>query len=43
VTAEGSPSTAELRWWTSAANLCISFSETRGTCRYHQLEEDVLD
>jgi hypothetical protein len=43
VTAEGSPSTAELRWRTLASNLCISFSETRGTCRYHQLEEDVLD
>jgi hypothetical protein len=21
----------------------MSFSETRGTCRYHQLEENVLD
>jgi hypothetical protein len=39
--AERSPSTAVLRRWTSAANLRTSFSETQGTCRYHQLEENT--
>jgi hypothetical protein len=43
VTAEGSPSTAELRWRTLATDLCKSFSETQGRCRYYQLEEVVLD
>jgi hypothetical protein len=43
VTAEGSPSTAELRWRTLSIDLCKSFSETRGMCRYYQLEEVVLD
>jgi hypothetical protein len=43
VTAEGSPSTAELRWRTLATDLCKSFSETRGMCRCHQLDENMLD
>jgi hypothetical protein len=43
VTAEGSPSTAELWWRTLATDLCKSFSETRGKCGYYQLEEVVLD
>jgi hypothetical protein len=43
VTAEESPSTAELRWRTLATDLCKSFSETQGRCRYYQLEEVVLD
>jgi hypothetical protein len=43
VTAEGSPSTAELRWRTLATDLCKSFSKTRGRCGYCQLDEVVLD
>jgi hypothetical protein len=41
--AEGSPSTAVLRRWTSAASLRTSFSETRGTCTCNQLNENTLD
>jgi hypothetical protein len=43
VTAEGSPSTAELRWRMSASNLRTSTSESWGTCTCHQLDEIMLD
>jgi hypothetical protein len=43
VTAEGSPSTAELRWRTSTSNLRTRTSESWGTCTCHQLDEHMLD
>jgi hypothetical protein len=43
VTAEGSLSTAELRWRTSASNLRTRTSESWGMCTCHQLDENMLD